>query len=239
MKKLIPVIALMLVFQTGQSQNPNLDYKFAVKLYNLTTYSESSISRNDTTVIPSFLESSNLQILHPTFAFQWKTKKNNFHEIELTNLALGVVKNGTENDTTGDGEIMGKSKLVTTSISMRYEYILNLNKIADNKLVPSVGFAANPYYSMANYKPGVTNLFPASVINLGLKIFVIPRVTYYFSPRFFFDLDVPLCFFDTYLQSVKSDDPTLPIPERTITTITIDAFPKLFCQLRIGFGLKF
>ena len=89
MKNYILIILLLLFIKNGWTQNTNLDYKYAIKIYNLTTFDEYRESKSDTTAYST----KTLQILHPTVAFQWKTKKNNFHEIELTNFMLrGVLK---------------------------------------------------------------------------------------------------------------------------------------------------
>ena len=73
------------------SQNTNLDYKKAIKIYNLTSYEKYSKSEYIDDSSSAYLLStvSDLQILHPTFAFQWKTRKNNFQEIEISYLMLG------------------------------------------------------------------------------------------------------------------------------------------------------
>ena len=130
--KLLTLLLLTTLVKTGWSQNPNLDYKTGLKVYNLTTFYEQTKSRklNDTSSYSIQKTSTSLQILHPTIAFQWKSKTNNFHEIELTSFKLE--KNGTKteniNDTTNNSQIISGADLTTTAISARYEYILNFNK---------------------------------------------------------------------------------------------------------------
>ena len=98
MKKHILIILLLLFIKNGWAQNTNLDYKNAIKIYNLTTYEEYQRSEklNDTSSSYYNYTTTNFQILHPTIAFQWKTKKNNFQEIELTSFIIDKAVTKTE-----------------------------------------------------------------------------------------------------------------------------------------------
>jgi len=237
MKKYISVIVLLLFIKSGWTQNTNLDYKYAIKFYNLATYEDYGKSGSDTNPYPFRYTSTRLRILHPTFAFQWKTNKNNFHEVELTSFMLGITGKDSENDTTSSGQSINGNELITTSISVRYEFILNFSKLKNTKLVPSLGFGINPYYGQFSYLPGIQTEFHTSEKYFGAKVFVTPRITYYLSSKVFFDLNIPLCFFDTYFQSYKDENPELSLKERTTNTFSFDAFPKIF-SVRVGVGLK-
>lgn len=241
MKKYLLIVILLLFLKSGWTQNTNIDYKYAIKAYNLTTYDEFERTRTSSDSSSSIIHytSTSLQILHPTIAFQWKTKKNNFHEVELTGFMLGKLSTSKEisDDTLNSGQTTSGYDLFTTSISARYEYILNFNKTKNSKFVPSIGFGINPYYKQDNYSPKVSSLYPTSEIYIGTKVFVTPRLTYYLSSKLFFDINIPLCFIDSYFLIDKEDDPALPIEERTVTTIDFEAFPKVFSG-RIGIGIK-
>jgi hypothetical protein len=241
MRKYALIFVLLLFMKSGWTQNTNLDYKYAIKVYNLTTYDEYERSRTTTgtSSIDYSYTTTTLQILHPTIAFQWKTKKNNFHEIELTSFMLGKLVTKTENtsDTTQNGQTINGYDLVTTSIAARYEYILNFNKSKDRKFVPSLGFGINPYYKQNNYSPKISSSFSTSEIYFGFKVFITPRLTYYLSSKFFIDLNIPICFLDSYFLKDKEDNPAVPVEERTITTFNLNGFPKVFSG-RIGVGLK-
>jgi len=241
MKKYTIIIILLLFIKSGWTQNTNLDYKIAIKIYNLTTFDEYERSRkiNDISSTQFDYTTTTLQILHPTIAFQWKTKKNNFHEIELTSFILGKLATKTENkgDTANNGQTINEYDLVTTSISARYEYILNFNKSKDRKFVPSLGFGVNPYYRQNNYTPKISSSFATSEIYCGAKVFITPRLTYYLSSKFFLDINIPICIIDSYFLIDKENDPAIPTQERTITTFNINGIPKVFSG-RIGVGLK-
>ena len=88
MYKYALTISLSLLTTIGLAQNNHLDYKFGLKVYNLTSFEKNTklTILDDVTGLSSEYTKKSLQILHPTIAFQWKSKKNNFHEVELTSL---------------------------------------------------------------------------------------------------------------------------------------------------------
>lgn len=241
MKKSLATIVLTLILSIGWAQNSNLDYKSAVKIYNLTTFEELITSKklNDTSSFRNQFTNTSLQIVHPTIAFQWRSRKNNFHELELTNLMIGKLRSKTEviNDTTGNGETIGGDELSTSLISVRYEYIVNFNKLKERKLVPSIGLAVNPYYRQIDFSPVISSEFPNSETSFGMKAFITPRLTYFMTSKLFLDINVPLCFFDTFYLNNKDESPTIPIPERSISSFNFNLIPRLF-SARIGVGLK-
>jgi len=239
-KKLLTLFLLIIVVKIGWTQNTNLDYKSALKIYNLTSFDEQTITRRLTTSSPRYqYTNATLQILHPTIAFQWRSKKNNFHEIELTSFMLGKVGKNTDimNDTTNNGQTISGGDLTITAISARYEYILNFNKSKDSKLVPSIGFGINPYYRQNNNSPKTSSSFPTSDINIGMRAFVTPRIFYFLTSKLFLDVNIPLCFFDTFYFAGKEDNPALSLLERTTNTFNFSLFPKAFSG-RIGIGIK-
>ncbi len=229
------------MIKNGWTQNTNLDYKNAIKIYNLTTFEEYEKSEklNDTSSAYFSYTTTNLQILHPTIAFQWKTKKNNFHEIELTCFIIdkAVTKTEIKNTTSANVYLLSGSDITTTSIAVRYEYILNFNKSKDRKLVPSLGFSINPYFKQNKFSPVISSSFPTSESYFGTRVFITPRLTYYVKSRFFVDINIPLCAFDTYSVTEKREDPSIPESERTIKTNNFQMFPTIFSG-RIGIGLK-
>ncbi|MEO7174774.1 MAG: hypothetical protein ABIV51_02995 [Saprospiraceae bacterium] len=235
MKSYFPLFLLLFVINIGRTQNSNLDYKSAVKIYNLTTY-ESSSTPNGENIVN---KKNSLQLFHPTIAYQWKTKRNNFQEIELTNFNLNKHESTTEviDNGSGGGQIISGNKTTTTLISMRYEYILNFNKNREKKIVPSLGFAARPYYSENSTKPSITTLLPSSDKELGFRAYVTPRLTYYISSRFFIDLNLPLCVLQANSSSELVDNPALPENARKTTTFNFDALTNVLSG-RLGIGLK-
>lgn len=233
MKKFSLLLVFIFVLKLSWSQNPNLDFKYAIKVYNLTTYEERSNALNFSTQ-----SSKSLQILHPTIAFQWTTGKKNNHELELTNFSLGSLETKTEiTDTTNNTNKTTDNDITSTSISVRYEYIINFSKNADKKIVPAIGFAANPYFTKINSEPKATHQFPYSEIFIGTKLFVVPRLSFFITSRFFLDLNIPICVSDIYYSSYTNENPALEKEEQTTSAINVDIFPMLFSG-RIGVGIK-
>ena len=72
---------------------------------------------------------------------------------------------------------------------------------------------------------------------MGFRLFVVHRLNYYFSKRFFIDLNAPL-FIDiaeTLIQ--KYNNPTIPVNQRKSITAGILKKDPYF-NIRIGLGLK-
>jgi hypothetical protein len=240
MKNNIVVVAIVLSFMSVQSQNTNLEYKYAVKAYNLTSYYEtirSGLTYPDSTGITTNT-TENLRILHPTLAFQWQNAKSNFHELELTSFQVGKLSTQTVlSGGSGISSLTAGSNVITTDIAFRYEYIMNFRKSGSQKLIPSLGVGGNPYYRLYKYQPKVSSEFPASQQDIGLCIFSAPRLTYYMSSRIFFDINIPVCIFDFNYLVNKQENPELELSERTTAEINIDMFPKILSG-RVGIGLK-
>jgi hypothetical protein len=238
--KLFTLWLLIFVIKIGWTQNINLDYKSALKIYNLTSFDEQTRSSRLTASSNRYqYTNTTLQILHPTIAFQWKSNKNNFHEIELTSLMLGKIGTKTEimNDTTNIGQTISGGNLTTTAISLRYEYILNFNKSKDSKLVPSIGFGINPYYRQNNNSPKTSSSFPSTDISTGMKAFITPHITYFLTSKLFIDINIPLCFIDSFYFAGKDYNPTFSNLERTTNASNFSLFPKVYSG-RIGIGIK-
>lgn len=242
MKKYTLLLVLLSIINTGWSQNSNIDYKRAFKIYNLSTFEkiEIIIQQSDTSTPYLLSTFSDLQIFHPTFAFQWKTKNNNFQEVELTHLVLGKQTSTTElkEDPTNSQQIMSGNKLVTSHISVQYEYIKMFNKLKDKKLVPSIGIGFNTYYKQMNTTPQIATSYPESEKYLGAKVFVTPRLNYYINSKFFIDFNIPFCIVNTYLLTKNNGNPTLTIPERTTKSFNFQQFPFILSG-RVGVGYKF
>jgi hypothetical protein len=240
--KRIHVILFALIF-TGNlnAQNTNLDYSGALKISNLTSYEEYSISTSTDTTNSTFQQTTQtaLTIFHPTVAYQWITDKDNFHEIELTGLMFGNKRSETvlKNDSTNIDPTIGGMKTLTAELSLRYEYILTFNKMKESKFVPSVGFGLNPFYRQISNTPALSNEFPNSEKQVGLRAFITPRITYFVTRKFFLDLNLPLCFSEFNYTALRQANPLISADHRTTSTLNFYQFPK-FVSARIGIGIK-
>lgn len=66
---------------------------------------------------------------------------------------------------------------------------------------------------------------------------ITPRFSYLLSSKVYIDINIPLCFFDSYYHADKEDNPAMPISERTIHAYEFSSFPTIFSG-RIGIGIK-
>jgi len=237
MKRIMFTAVSIFSFLVSEAQNTNLIYKYAIKVYNLTAYYENNTGPTQSDSSSAVYTTNDLKILHPTLAFQWQNSKRNLHELELTSFLLGKLSTQTDLSGSSGAVIAAGSNVITTDIAFRYEYIVNFKKSETRKLVPSVGVGGNPYYRLYKYQPKVSSEFPASQQDIGLGIFVAPRLTYYMSSRIFFDINIPVCLFDFNFLVNKQDNPFLELSERTTSEFNIDMFPKILSG-RVGVGLK-
>ncbi len=144
-----------------------------------------------------------------------------------------------EDDTTGlSGPMVAGSLDTEFLFAFRYEYnIVMLKKKADLKLRPTVGFSAEPYFSIVSYKPKISLTYPQRETGAGLSLSVIPRIIYNLGERWFLDLNVPLYLLDIYYSRGNIDRPDLPLDSRTTSTLEIHTAPPRF-QVRFGVGLR-
>ncbi len=240
-KNLLALLFLILLFTTGWSQNTYLNYQSGLKLYNTTIFEEQSKSMlvSDTSSVRFQYTNTKSQILHPSIAFQWKSKTNNFHEIELTNFMVNKVGTTTEyvSDTSASGQLVSGEYMTNIALSLRYEYIAILNKSKNSKVVPSIGFGVNPYFRRSSISYESSTSFPSSNQSIGLRTFVTPRITYFLTSKLFLDVNIPICLFDNFISTESTDNPAVPISQREISSYNFNQFPK-FISGRVGIGLK-
>jgi hypothetical protein len=110
--------------------------------------------------------------------------------------------------------------------------------LKDTKFIPAIGFAVNPYYKQNNYTPKIATSFPESEITVGTKVFITPRLNYHINSKFYLDVNIPFCVFDTYFLSEKTGNPIIPISERNVKSFNFQQFPFIV-NGRIGVGYKF
>jgi hypothetical protein len=239
MQKYLSIIFLLLFIQKGFAQNINTDYKSAIKIYNLTYYENSDKSIFDSTIYSTHTKNSSLKFFHPTVAFQWKSKKNNFHEIELTNFNLTKNKSEKEivNDSTNSTQLT-KSKITYNAlISLRYEYIIVFKKLKQNKFVPSLGFGIKSYFKDNYTKHEYPQFFTTSNKQLGFNTYITPRINYFFSQKIFIDVNIPICIFSLDYNSELINNPANSNKNTEYNVLNFDAFNNAF-SARIGFGVK-
>jgi hypothetical protein len=242
MVKQFTILLFLLFSAISWSQNSSLAYSKALKIYNLTTF-DAATSTSQSSDLPGISFNSSVktfQLLHPTIAFQWKTKKKeNFHEIELSSFSFRRTNTMDEKitDSTNLSQIISGSAEIICSIAARYEYIFTFFKTKDRKFLPSLGLGINSYFLQSSTRPKTADLFPISDRIIGSKVFLTPRINYFITPKLFLDFNIPLCILDINLQTKNKQDPILPINQQSVSTIRFQQFPTVF-SARIGLGIK-
>lgn len=239
MKYLLTTLFFTAFHFVGLSQNENPNYKRSLKIYNLFTYQSSTNTTLDS-INSTSSSSQSIKILNPTIAYNWKGKKSNFNEIELITLILS--KNYNETTITNisgtvKNPLISGAKIITSIISLRYEYIINFLKGSKSSLLPSLGCAINPYYQHINTQPVTSQSFPTTIINYGTHGFLIPRITYYASTKYFFDFNIPIDVFNLNNALLTVRNPQIPVKSQRTSDWDFSLIPKNF-NLRFGIGIK-
>jgi hypothetical protein len=232
---LLPV-ALLLFINTSTAQDT--EFKYAVKLYNLSTIERTAHVRGYPGPLSQRNTVERVSFLHPTIAFQWRANNNHFHELELTNFKMNQTSTSTELiDTTGQmQQITGGTTINSTHLSARYEYGITCGSI-ESKLVPAIGLGVETWYRGDNEFPKISTTMTGRYRSAGAAFHVIPRITQELSKRLLLDINIPLRISDAYFRSELTSDPRLPEDQRKVSTLGFDMFPWYFSG-RVGLVLK-
>ncbi|MHB1277017.1 MAG: hypothetical protein ACYC1Q_01305 [Bacteroidia bacterium] len=231
---------MFLVFNGSRAQNSYLNYRMAIKAYNQSTYERQTRSFRTSDTTTTYFETNRLfQIIQPTLAFQWKSGKSNFHEVEISGLRVGKRETQTEQveNATNKSETVAGQDVFQTSLAFRYEYQLNFKNKGDRKLVPCVGFGAGTIFNRYRSEPHFPNSFPSSNTQINLRLFLTPRLIYYLGSKLFLDVNVPITITDLNTTIFKVKNPAFTPVQQKYTDQTFTGFPKIY-SLRIGVGLK-
>lgn len=224
---------------TSGKANPNLQYNSAIKIYNESSIQESFKIENLQYTSSQFRRTKTTStFFHPTFAIQLRNRKKNFHEIELNRWSINREKTiDKQYQPNGQYVVLDQVRINNTNISLKYEFIIQFCKNRNTRIVPSLGFAINPFYSKERLNPLTSIIFEQSFAEAGFRTFVVPRLSYYFSKKFFLDLNVPLCFTNISYRREIFENPALPIWQQKSGLIQFEVSPK-FMSARLGLGMK-
>jgi hypothetical protein len=212
--------------------NPNLGYKYAVKISNITTITQNEVLYSDSIY---HREGSYTNYAHAAPAIQVSTRKNNFHEIELTDFTIS--RKEDLRSVQGINWVTSGESSKITSIALRYEYILNFSKRRSSRWVPALGFAASPYYLRFRIDPFTTNIYPTMDNFIGMRMFVIPRLSIHLNKRIFLDFNVPACLANIYYQSSSTATMLFPRKDSWANSFNVNVIPFYF-SFRGGVGIK-
>ena len=236
MKKSTLTLMSILTLNLSWAQNKNLDYSKSFKLYVSKEFSPVQNNFKNTDEITYSSSEFTDQNIHPCFAFQWKTKKNNFKEIQLIDYTFNRIGNVAGINNTIQNKVESLYLTRTTSISFLCQYIHTFRKQKDAKLIPQIGFGVSPFYKKNNYQPLLSNIFEQTNQSFGVKLNVIPRLTYHLNSKIYFDLSANCVLSRIGINTNYFDNPTLQIDQRKISRFDFDQFGSM--GLNFGVGIK-
>lgn len=233
--KLLVAGLLSLVAIFASAQNEELDYKSAIKLYNLSSYSKNH-HNYDPQLIAS--EVHNFSLFHPVLSYQIKTTSNRFHEFSIVDIGFNIDNSKLfAIDSVGNPNwVVDGNQTVSTKLMLGYEYILPLLKNNEGSLIPTLGLGVNPFFSSRNFTPIIASEFPEQNISFGAHFYLAPRIMYHFNKNLFLDLNIPVHVIHYTTTIQKNNDPSQNNNSARITDLR--TFPVYF-QFRAGLGFNF
>lgn len=207
--------------------------KYAVKLYNVTTFDQPRVIAS----YPTFSQSENYdQYLSPAVALTITNRRQNKHEIEISDIKLET-KDNVYTYRHPQFPIVAGEKHTTAGLALRYEYIVAFAKRKDWRLKPSLGFALQPFFTMQQVTPYITVNVKNTHTEIGLRTFLVPRINVDLCKRLFLDVNAPLCLLDARRATNNRVDPTLPVSMQKTEVYEV-AGPLHSVSIRVGLGLN-
>lgn len=233
---IIAVVCMLPLYSSAQEETMAKDAgrSIQLKLYNTASASFAN-TRSNYYPFGTYTYPYSFEILHPSFAINVKNKKSNFHELELR--LLNIKQSETKTIQTAPQMLVHGNELYEMNFALRYEYIINLNKKQDAKVVPAIGMGVSPYFDRYNYTPLTPTFSPARQTYIGAELFVTPRLLLRAHKRIVFDINLPLCLMDSYFDIHTERNPTIPSTSWRQTATNIQFMPQYF-SVRLGVGVK-
>jgi hypothetical protein len=164
-------------------------------------------------------------------ALMKKTKKNNFHELELNTFDFENYKTPLYNSL---GQPIGHVRYNRQDIGFRYQYTFSFMKKA--KLNPQLGLSLLNRYQGTESEPSVTNSYPRRTRQWNGIVAVSPQVRYNISPRLFADLAFPVELADFGFTFQEINNPGIPIRQQRNGGFEYDQLQNWDDRLHIRFG---
>ena len=177
--------------------------------------------------------------IQPAAAVCKRTKKGNYHQLELSTVSFKVWEHSGETGyipTTGY-TYRTQYKIRTADVAMRYEFIIPFVKRNDAKVIPSLGFGAMPWFSTYRFAPYTTADYPRTISSIGLRHFITPRVQVALSKRVFLDANIPICVMNMGTTKQNIQDPRLPVNVQKSSIFDFEIMPK-YHTARLGLGVR-
>lgn len=235
------IMSAILTGLIGNAQISDRISRNALKIYNHSMWTAESIDHIRTSGVTIRSTKTFSTVLSPTVAYQWKSSEKTFHEIELTRFRMDRFSERTDwvidsigiMDPTPSGQ-----QIKTSEFSLRYEYNIILDNFSSAKLTTSAGLAISPYFNRTEHIPKNSHSFATATTISGASAFLIPRLMYQFSEKFFVDLNIPIYLVDNHLSVSKVENPLFTEDQQRTSTVNSQLLPrKMSCRLGIGINL--
>ena len=183
------------------------------------------------TVNEDYFRSNSIDALYVTPALVINRKDGDFWEFEVSHMKYRAYhQNADENRNIFPGNVMELELLFRAEFNHRFY------KEKFKKLRPIIGLSVTPFFQRHAYSTQNLNGFPYSTTKLGAYLSVIPRFEYYFSERWFLDINVPIALVSGRFISEFDQSPLLLLEERRVTEFDVDNITGL--GLRVGVGMN-
>lgn len=218
------------------SQNPNLDYKFGLRLYNNTSQTTTIGAQKNLPWDSTYYSDRFTRFISPGIGFQWKGKQDNFHEIQLSGFNW---ENTQKDGVFRQGPIpYGGDFTRKFTAAIGYEYNLLFLKKKNWKIIPTLGLFGTVYADITKKIPSSPTQFPSSYMSFGILTGATPGVQFHVLKKVFLSAQIPLTTYNSNFSRSRLQNPSLPNNQQSTTSYNLDSPMFRDWAVRVGIGIK-
>lgn len=207
-------------------QNPAIsDYKYAIKVYNTSSFNAKSNPFVGT--LPTG------KILSPSIVLMWQGKKRISQEVELGDFSWQKVfwVDGNGNPIKGQYQNW-------VDVALRYECLYKIGN-PNWRFSPIISAGINPYIKSVSTNPETSLVYPSSRLTVGARVNIIPRLNIRLTNRWFLDINTPINLFGQSIQRNVVENPSLPLNQQRNTYFDFAPFSGISdISVRVGVGFR-
>jgi hypothetical protein len=212
------------------AQNASSDFKNAVKLNNVSSYTYNAARDLNGNRIGG--NSFRMFELHP--GILKRGPKGDFWDISLQNINFSINSRTTTT--------IQPSRAYNVGLSVKVGYFYAFAKQKTNHWVPMLGLEVVPFASASRSRPFISapTITPSPYFvaykSAGAQAFLTPRIMWCPGKRFFMDASLNLNLVQVGYNHRVSDDPADVFVRRS--SLNVDLWGERRARLTVGFGLK-
>jgi hypothetical protein len=230
-------LSLFLLGTICSAQNPNLDFKVAAKVSNLTTYQTGEIGGSGL-VSGQPMRLRYFQAIHLVPAVVWMGRKGLWNEVSVIQANWEETKGNGVFDSTPFPHSARSHRLQNVVFSAQYGKFLPFFRKKDTHWVPMLGVELRSSYAQVNQVPTFLNDYTFRRLRGDLWGYLTPRLSWFPSKRCFADLSLKVQCFDLILSQSKDISGNRPAEIATRHGAEIYFLNPVFAA-SVGFGYKF